>query len=237
MVEKAFRTLLVLGAIVLGTFAAFGQLAAQTPPPETSVEQSQDPPATEPPAEVPAEVPAPTVTPTEVVVDTLVPSPTVAATEPSTDPTGQAPIDASPTLEPSPTPTVAEPEAKIVEIQFSPIDPVSSPAVSTGVITISYANAPIAAEWHIVLSFGDFSGIGNDDAVPAATLSLLGVTGAETASETFDGGVLTLSFSLDSAPPSQGTLVVTVQLSIPDAFGATSYESQLVVSIAQDRTT
>ena len=66
-------------------------------------------------------------------------------------------------------------------------------------------------------------------------MSLLGINGAETAQKTFDNGVLTLSFSLDSALPSQGTMVVTVQLLIPDAFGATSDESQLVVSIAQHR--
>jgi hypothetical protein len=251
--EKYLRILLLLGAVALVSGAAFGHLAAQESTPESQAGVSQDPIETPVPAEPapPTEIPPPPVTPTDIVVEspptelpTSAPSPTPLATAPPTEPGSEAapdsagtPFDPTPTLTPSPTPTVVAPTATIVQVEFSPIDPASSPAITTGIITIAYANALANGDWALALTFHDFTGVGNSDAVSAATLSFLGITGADATRADFAGGVLTLSFSAITPLPAQGTLVVTVQLSIPEPFGATSYQSELKLSITPDRST
>jgi hypothetical protein len=255
MFEKYLRILLLLGAVALVSGAAFGHLAAQDSTPASEVDESQDPPPLETPippeSAPPTEIPSPPVAPTDIVIEspptelpTPIPSPTPVATAPPSNPGSAAdpdaagtPFDPTPTFTPTPTPTVTAPTATIVQVEFSPIDPASSPAVTTGIITIAFANAPTTEDWTLALTFHDFTGMGNTDAVSAATLSFLGITGADATHADFTGGVLTLSFSAISPLPTQGTLLVTVQLSIPEPFGATSYESQLSVSIAPDRST
>ncbi len=256
MFEKHLRTFLLLCAVALATGAGFGHLAAQESTPASQVDTSEDPPPIETPIPAepapPTEIPPPPVTPTDIVVEspptelpTPIPSPTPLATAPPSEPSDEAdpesagmPVDATSTLAPSPTPTVFAPTATIVQVEFSPIDPAASPAVTTGIVTVAYANAPTTEDWVLALTFDNFTGMGNADDVPAGTLSFLGITGADAAHADFTDGVLILSFSATTPPPPvQGTLVITVQLSIPEPFGATSYESQLSVSIAPDRST
>jgi hypothetical protein len=117
------------------------------------------------------------------------------------------------------------PDVHVASASFSTVDISSGAQVSTGTITVNYANASAFCGWTITTTVDDF--VSSEGVIPASGLSLINVSGADGATSSRNVGTIVLLALPGTGIPSSGTITLTVSVPVPEEISAGDYTTTI----------
>lgn len=148
-------------------------------------------------------------------------------TDLATNPPGPG-TEATPTTLETDAAGMVLPTVRLESVRFAPVNPSTDPALSTGVITVSYANAPVA-DWVLVLAFDDFEIGATGGSIPVSNLTLIDTGGAYRNLPSLNHGEFRIQLT-DVAYATEGTITLTFQLSIAEPIAGSTYHSMVTAT-------